>query len=94
MERTLVFRKEVRHLAPGAVHHDGTGRLQTVKREWNESFYLLIKHFYRLTYVPLIINTSYNVMGKPIANSVEDVIALFFTSDLDAVFLDDLLIQK
>jgi carbamoyltransferase len=94
MERTLKFRTEVIGLVPGAVHEDGTGRLQTVKRDWNERFYDLIRTFYRLTGVPLVINTSFNVMGKPIAHSVEDVLAVFCTSGLDAVFIENVLIQK
>jgi carbamoyltransferase len=94
MERTLKFRKEVAGRVPGVVHHDGTGRLQTVKKEWNESYFRLIDRFRQLTGVPLVLNTSFNVMGKPIAHSVEDVLAVFYTSGLDAVFIDDVLIEK
>jgi carbamoyltransferase len=94
MERTLRFRDQVMHLVPGAVHEDGTGRLQTVKREWNPLFHALLSEFHRLTGVPLIINTSYNVMGKPIVHSVEDVIAVFCTSGLDAVFIESIVIEK
>ena len=49
MERTLRFREEVKNRVPGVVHEDGTGRLQTVKKEWNEKYYNLIKAFYELT---------------------------------------------
>ena len=94
MERALRFRPEVRDRVPAVVHEDGTGRLQTVRREWNERFYRLIRHFFELTGVPLVLNTSFNVMGKPIAHSVEDVLAVFFSSGLHAVFIDDVLIEK
>jgi carbamoyltransferase len=94
MERALRFKEEVKHKVPGVVHEDGTGRLQTVKKEWNERYYNLIKAFYELTGIPLVLNTSYNVMGKPIIHSVEDAIAVFCTSGLDAVVLGDLLIEK
>jgi carbamoyltransferase len=94
MERTLKFREDVLHEVPGVVHEDLTGRLQTVKREWNQRYYDLIHAFHRLTGTPLIINTSFNVMGKPIAHTVEDVLAVFYTSGLDAVFVDDVLIEK
>jgi carbamoyltransferase len=94
MERTLLFRPEVRMRIPGAVHHDGTGRLQTVKQEWNPSYHALLQHYFELTGVPLIINTSFNIMGKPISHSVEDVLGVFYTSGLDAVFIDDLMIEK
>lgn len=94
MERTLKFRADVVHKVPGVVHEDGTGRLQTVKEHWNSRYYNLIKEFYRLTGIPLVLNTSFNIMGKPIAHSVEDAIAIFFTSGLDAMFIDDVLIEK
>lgn len=94
MERTLRFRPEVLARVPGVVHEDGTGRLQTVRKEWNEPYYRLVKRFHELTDIPLIINTSFNVMGKPIAHSVEDVLAVFFTSGLDAVFIDGLMLEK
>jgi carbamoyltransferase len=64
MERTLNFRPEVRKLVPGVVHEDGTGRLQTVKMEWNEGYYRLIREFHMITGVPIVLNTSFNVIGK------------------------------
>jgi carbamoyltransferase len=94
MERTLRFRPEAARRVPGVVHVDGTGRLQTVKREWNARFHELIDQFWRITDIPLVLNTSFNVMGKPIAHSVEDVLAVFYSSGVDAVFIDDVLIEK
>ncbi len=94
MERTLRFRSEVQDKVPGVVHINNTGRLQTVKREWNERYYLLLKEFHRQTGVPLLLNTSFNVMGKPIVNSVEDAVAVFYTTGLDAMVIDDLLFEK
>jgi carbamoyltransferase len=94
MERTLLFREAVRDRVPAVVHVDGSGRLQTVKREWNERYYDLILEFHRITGVPIVLNTSFNVMGKPIVHSVEDAIGVFFTSGLDALIIDDCLIQK
>ncbi|WP_158253723.1 carbamoyltransferase family protein [Chromobacterium alticapitis] len=94
MERTLKFRHDIMHKVPGVVHEDGTGRLQSVRKEWNERYHRLISHFHQLTGVPLVLNTSFNVMGKPISHSVEDALAVFYTSGLDALFIDDVLIEK
>lgn len=94
MERTLRFREEVRDRVPAVVHVDGTGRLQSVTRELNPRYYDLIKAFYDLTSIPLILNTSLNIMGKPIAHSIEDVLGLFFTSGLDALVIEDYLLEK
>jgi carbamoyltransferase len=94
MERTLAFKDEVRDRVPAVVHVDGTGRLQTVKKEWNPRYYELIREFHALTGVPIVLNTSLNVMGKPIVHSVEDAIAVLFTSGLDAMVIEDYLIEK
>ncbi|HSS02906.1 MAG TPA: carbamoyltransferase C-terminal domain-containing protein [Kofleriaceae bacterium] len=94
MERTLRFRDDVKTRVPGVVHVDGTGRLQTVKREWNEPYWALITRFHELTGLPLVLNTSFNVMGKPIVHSVEDALAAFFTTGLDALFIEDWVLEK
>lgn len=94
MERALRFREEVIARVPAVVHEDRSGRLQTVKREWNERFYLLISKFHELTGIPLLLNTSFNVMGKPIMHSVEDAIAVFYTSGLDVLVIEDYFFEK
>jgi carbamoyltransferase len=94
MERTLRFRDKAASQVPGVVHADGTGRVQTVQQQWNPRFHALVSEFHRLTDIPLVLNTSFNVMGKPIAHSVEDALAVFFTSGLDALFIEDVLIEK
>jgi carbamoyltransferase len=94
MERTLMFHPEVRAQVPAVVHEDGTGRLHSVKREWNQAYYDLILGFFRITGVPILLNTSLNVMGKPIVHSVEDALAVFYTSGLDVLVMGDYLIEK
>ncbi len=94
MERALPFRPAVRERVPAVVHLDGTGRLQSVRKAWNPRFYRLISEFERLTGVPLLLNTSYNVMGKPIVHSVEDALAVFTTSGIDALVIEDRLFLK
>jgi carbamoyltransferase len=94
MERTLRFRESVRQKVPAIVHVNATGRLQSVRREWNEKYYDLIRAFQELTGVPMLLNTSFNIMGKPIIHSVEDALGLFFTTGLDALVIEDYLIIK
>ena len=78
----------------GVCHVDGTGRLQTVKEEWNPRFYQLIKQFYQLTGIPVLLNTSFNIMGKPLVHSMEDAVAMFMTTGLDVLVINDYLICK
>lgn len=94
MERTLRFRESVADRVPAVVHVDGTGRLQTVGRDWNPRYHKLIEEFHRLTNTPMLLNTSFNVMGKPIVHSVEDAMAVFATSSLDTLVIDDVIIDK
>lgn len=94
MERTLIFRKEVKSKVPAVVHANHTGRLQTVKKEWNASYYKLIKSFYDITGIPIVLNTSLNIMGKPILHSLEDAIGMFYTTGLDVLVVNDYMIEK
>ena len=94
MERTLTFKKEVRESLPAVVHANHTGRLQSVTRELNPQYHRLITEFYKITGVPVVLNTSFNVMGKPIIHSVEDAISVFYTTGLDALVIGEYLITK
>jgi carbamoyltransferase len=94
MDRTLKLRDDVRERVAGVVHEDGSGRLQTVKREWNPLFHELISEFDAITGVPMLLNTSFNVMGKPIIHSVEDAIAVYTTTGLDALVIGNWLFEK
>ena len=94
MERALRFRPSVVAKVPGVVHVDGTGRPQTVKREWNPVFHGLISEFHRLTGVPILLNTSFNIMGKPIIHSVEDAVAVYLFSGLDVLVIEDYVFEK
>ena len=94
MERTLRFRPEMRDRVPAVVHVDGTGRVQTVRKDWNQRFHDLLTEFDKLTGVPVLLNTSFNVMGKPIVHSVEDAVSVFLTTGLDALVIGDFLIAK
>jgi len=82
-------RKEI----PAVTHVDGTGRLQTVKKEDNAQYYELIENFYKITGVPVVLNTSFNE-NEPIVCSPEDAVKCFNTTHMDALFLSNFLIKK
>jgi carbamoyltransferase len=77
-----------------AVHVDGSARVQSVTREQNPRYYDLIKSFAVKTGVPAVLNTSFNLKGEAIVNSPFDAIRTFYTSGLDALFLDCFVIEK
>lgn len=94
MDKTLPIRKNMQEKIEAVCHVDGTGRLQTVKQQWNPRFYKLIHCFYQQTQMPILLNTSFNVMGKPLIHSLEDAISVFLTTGLDALVINDYLICK
>ncbi len=79
---------------PAVTHVDGTGRLQSVFKDVNPLYYDLINEFYKLTHVPVIINTSMNVMGEPIVNTPEQAHAMILKTDMDYLILGNYIIHK
>ncbi len=94
MSFTLPWREAGRERVPAVVHADGTGRLQTVAAHEEPWLRGLLDAFEARAGVPILLNTSFNVMGKPIVHSVQDALAVLATTGLDAVLLDDLLVEK
>ncbi|MBI5206667.1 MAG: hypothetical protein HY934_02640 [Candidatus Firestonebacteria bacterium] len=81
-------------LIKNVIHNDFTGRIQIVDKNTNFIFYNLLKEFEKLTGLPIVLNTSLNTRGEPIVNTIEEALKLFFTTDLDAIFLGKYLIEK
>ncbi|MBL8564259.1 MAG: carbamoyltransferase [Hyphomicrobiaceae bacterium] len=79
---------------PAIVHVDGTARVQTVRENQNPRLYRLLKEFEKLTGVPVLLNTSFNVRGEPIVEAPEDAVACFLSTGLDYLALHDMLISK
>ncbi|MBN8194741.1 hypothetical protein JI667_21825, partial [Bacillus sp. NTK074B] len=84
MSLTLRWRAERAAQVPAVVHADGTGRLQSVTPDSTPWLHRVVRSFGAQTGVPVILNTSFNVMGKPIIHSVEDALSVFMTTGLDA----------
>ena len=73
---------------------DGTARVQTVNKNQNNEFYDLIKAFYKITNVPVILNTSFNDAGEPLVESPLDALICFLKTSLDYLVIDDIIISK
>lgn len=94
MERTLEFRPEKQALVPAVCHADGTGRVQSVTAESNPLYHRLIEAFHVITGVPMVMNTSLNVMGKPIIHSAEDAIVTFLGTGMDCLVVGPYVLAK
>lgn len=77
-----------------ACNHEGTGRLQTVRREWNPLYYDVVKGFGDATGVPVLMNTSFNLRGEPMVSSPEDALRTFGKSGLDVLVLGRQVVRK
>jgi carbamoyltransferase len=86
--------REEKQEAIAAINHMGTGRLQTIRREWNERYYDLIDLFGQATGVPVLLNTSFNLRGEPIVTSPQDAYRTFSNSGIDTLVLGDYLVRK
>ena len=79
---------------PAVTHVDGTSRLQTVSKNINSLFYNLITEFYKISDVPVLINTSMNVRGEPIVNTPEQAYNMIIKTDMDYIVLGNYIIKK
>jgi len=78
---------------PGITHVDNTARIQTVNRKFNQKFYDIINEFYKITGIPMLLNTSFNCQ-EPIVETPEHAIRTFKRTALDILVINDRVICK
>jgi carbamoyltransferase len=83
---------EPKHIGelPAVTHVDGTCRIQTVTQEQNKNYYNLINEFYKLSGVPLVFNTSFNLGGQPLVETLDDAIFTLSNSKLEYLYMPEL----
>lgn len=86
--------RETKKVIPAVTHVDGSARLQTIAREDNPLYYDLIDEFYKITGVPVILNTSFNVRGEPIVCTPEDAYTCFIRTKMDNLVMGNFLLNK
>lgn len=74
---------------PSIIHVDGTCRIQTVTEEQNKHYYNLIKAFYARTGVPILFNTSFNLGGEPLVETLEDAMWTLSQSEIEYLYLPE-----
>lgn len=79
---------------PSAVHIDNTARVQTVTKEQNPRYYLLLEEVQRTTGLPVVLNTSFNLKDQTITMTPNQAIDRFLSSDIDFLVINNYLIQK
>ena len=80
-------------MIPAVTHIDGTARFQTVDNNKNPQFFGLLKSFYNLTGVPVLLNTSFNE-NEPVVMKPEESLNCLLRTDMDAVFINNFQVKK
>lgn len=94
MLKVCYVREDKRDVVPAITHVDGTARLQTVNPHTNPLYHRMINEFGKLSGVPVILNTSFNIMGEPIVESPLHAIRCFFSTGLDILIIGDYIVRK
>ena len=82
------------NIIPAVLHVDETSRIQILRKDENPIFWSLVNEYYKLSNVPLVLNTSFNVKGEPIVCNPEDAIHTFLNSHLDFLILENFMLSK
>ncbi|NIK91351.1 carbamoyltransferase [Mangrovimonas sp. CR14] len=93
MERVLPIKEAKRKFIPAVTHVDGTGRLQSVRKELRPRYHALISKFHEKTGIPILINTSFNE-NEPVVNHPKEALDCFFRTNLDILVLGNYLMKK
>jgi carbamoyltransferase len=94
MQYVVPVKPEAQSILPAITHVDGTGRMQTVFKDQSPRYYKMIERFGQATGVPVLMNTSFNLKGEPIVNTPENAFNTFSKSEMDALVLENFIIEK
>ena len=90
IEKLNIVRSEI----PSVTHIDYSARIQSVHKDTNPRYYALIEEFYKLSGVPVLVNTSFNVRGEPMVCSPYDSYACFMGTEMDMLVIEDFILYK
>lgn len=79
---------------PAITHVDHSARVQSVHKETNEPYYNLINAFGKITGIPILVNTSFNIRGEPIVCTPEDAFKCFMSTEMDILVLENFVFYK
>ena len=94
MEQVVKMKSDYHDQLEAVVHVDGSGRVQTVNHETHPEFSEIISEFEKITGLPFVLNTSFNINGEPIVRTADDALNTFFNSGLEHLFIGSYYIKK
>ncbi len=94
MNISFAVTEKMKNVAPAVVHVDDTTRPQTLNKKDNSSYYKILKEYYKITKIPVLINTSFNIHEEPIVMTPQDAIRGFLEANLDYLAIGDYLVKN
>jgi carbamoyltransferase len=85
-------RTAYRNQLPAVTHVDGSARVQTVAKEDQPRFWTLLNEFGKLSGVPILLNTSFNIRGQPIVRTPTEAIDTFLAAGIDMLVIGNYLV--
>jgi carbamoyltransferase len=89
MMYALEILESKRNLLPAISHIDYSCRIQTLSKNQNKNYYDLLKEFYKLTKVPVLLNTSFNKAGDTMVETLDDALNTFYTTEIDYLYFPE-----
>lgn len=89
MMYALDILEDKRNLLPAISHIDYSCRIQTLKREQNKNYYQLLKEFYNITKIPILLNTSFNKAGDTMVETLDDALKTFNETEIDYLYFPE-----
>lgn len=94
MTMTYNCSEKMKKFSPAAVHIDGTARPQFVSVKSNINLYKILKEYFKISKIPNLINTSFNMHEEPIVYTPKDAVRAFVESKIDYLYIGNYLISK
>ena len=94
MSYTPYVKNEYIDKLPSITHNDGTARLQTVTASQHKLFYNILSCMKGKNKIPVILNTSFNIKGRPILTRLKDAFHVLDTTELDFLVIEDIIVLK
>ena len=94
MEQVVKMKEEYHDKLQAVVHVDGSGRVQTINNDTHPDFCKIVIEFEKITGLPFVLNTSFNINGEPIVCTPDDALSTFYNSGLEHLFIGSYYIHK
>lgn len=91
---TMDVKEKYRAILPAITHEDGSSRVQTVSKDDHPLYWKLLNEFEKLSGIPILLNTSFNVNGRPMVCSPDDAIQVLLLTNIDCVFIENFIVMK